>query len=127
MFRIGIGPALVIFAALGNAIFAIPMSVLAPIAAVIMSLAVCMICRDFTKVWLAEGVVLVATSKFLIKFLTAQNGRAEIPAWLQFAAGVLTSDAVVISTSGLVFVFAMISGITQQPAAASAEGGSSAE
>lgn len=127
MFRIGIGPALVIFAALANAVFAIPFIVLAPIVAVIMSLAVCMICRDFTKVWLAEAVVLVATSKLLIKFLTSQSGQSEIPEWLQVAAGVLTSDGVVISTSVLVFFYAMISGITHQPAAASAKGERSAE
>lgn len=112
MFHVDIGPALVIFAALSKVVFGIPISVSAPVAAVIMCLAVYAICRERTSLLMGAAIVVVATSKLMFKFLFSQSGQGAIPDWLLGAAEVLTSDGVVIATSVLVFASATIFGIT---------------
>ncbi|MDO3615371.1 hypothetical protein Q3O97_05895 [Ralstonia pseudosolanacearum] len=112
MSRIGIGPAIVIFAVVANVLFAVPLSIVAPIAAAAMCLAAAAICRDLNMLRPGAAIVVVATSKLMFQFLSSRSGQGQIPDWLQTAAAVLTSDGVVIFTSVLVFVSAMILGIS---------------
>lgn len=110
MFGIGVGPSLLIAAVVGVEVFDVPVVFMAPIVAVLMCVVAYAVSREINTVRLGVAMVMFATAKPLLKFLTAQSG-GELPEWLQATASALSSDGVVIAASVFVFVLAMIWGV----------------
>ncbi len=106
----GVGPTLIIAAVLGVGVFDIPLTVAAPVAAVLMCVAAYVASREISTLHLGMAVVISATVKPLLKFVTAQSGRG-LPDWLQAAATALSSDSVVIAVSVVAFALALVWGI----------------
>ncbi|AZU59757.1 hypothetical protein CFM90_26390 (plasmid) [Ralstonia solanacearum] len=108
MFRIGIGPALIILVVLGTTLFDLPVIVLAPISAVIMCVGAFIGSRELNTLRIGAVVAMVATAKPLVKYLSAAD---ELPGWLKAVAGILTSDGFVIAVSAIAFLLAAIYGM----------------
>lgn len=113
MFGIGVGPALIILGVVGNAVFDIPVVILAPAVAVVMCVAAYAVSREINTLHLGFAVVVVATGKLLVKFVSSslEGQGQQLPDWLQTWANTLTSNGVVIAVSTIAFILALLWGI----------------
>lgn len=110
MMQIGIAPMLLISALLAVGVFDIPVVYASPVCAILMCLAAYFVSRERKALRLAEGLFVLATCKPLITAFSGHGGN-DVSHWLQSVAATLSSDAVVITASAIVFVLALIFGI----------------
>lgn len=110
MKQIGLGPALLIAAAVAVGVFDIPVVWVSAVCAILMCLAAYAASRELSTLRLALGMFVLASAKLLIAIIAAQGG-GTLPEWLQTWSAAMSSDELVIGVSALVFVLAMVLGI----------------